>query len=153
MQHFVCHPQVKLTTCGERIYDKVTSPTWFENAFNNSPASENGVLKTRCLYVALGVFSDGSPIDKQMKPVVFTNYNFLRNDYPMVHYLFFFTPKEPKMVLLVSSEFLLLYFSTAVRYESANFFKLIPEGLSSDTKFSFNFLSILMHPEIWPRGA
>ena len=61
---------------------------------------------------------------------VFTNYNFLRNDYPMVHYLFFFTPKEPKMVLLVSSEILLLQFSTAVRYESANFFKLIPEGLS-----------------------
>ena len=48
MQHFVCHPQVKLTTCGERIYDEVTSATWFENAFNNSPASENGVLKTGC---------------------------------------------------------------------------------------------------------
>ena len=84
---------------------------------------------------------------------VFTNYNFLRNDYPMVHYLFFFTPKEPKMVLLVSSEILLLHFSTAVRYESANFFKLIPKGLSSDTKFSFKFLSIVMHPEICPRGA
>ena len=39
MQHFVCHPQVKLTTCGERIYDEVTSATLFENAFNNSPAS------------------------------------------------------------------------------------------------------------------
>ena len=25
MQHFVCHPQVKLTTCGERIYDEVIS--------------------------------------------------------------------------------------------------------------------------------
>ena len=49
MQHFVCHPQVKLTTCGEPImYDKVTSATWFENAFNNSPASENGVMKTGC---------------------------------------------------------------------------------------------------------
>ena len=48
MQHFVCHPQVKLTTsCGEHIYDKVTSATWFENAFNNSPVSENGVLKAR----------------------------------------------------------------------------------------------------------
>ena len=67
MQHFVRHPQVKLTTCGERIYDEVTSATWFENAFNNSPASENGVLKTGCLFVALAVFSDGSPIDKQMK--------------------------------------------------------------------------------------
>jgi len=67
MQHFVCHPQVKLTTCGERIYDEVTSATWFENAFNKSPASENGVLKTGCLFVALAVFSDGSPIDKQMK--------------------------------------------------------------------------------------
>ena len=67
MQHFVCHRQVKLTICGERIYDEVTSATWFENAFNNSPASENGVLKTGCLFVALAVFSDGSPIDKQMK--------------------------------------------------------------------------------------
>jgi hypothetical protein len=46
MQHFVYHPQ---------------------NAFNNSTASENGVLKTGCLFVALAVFSDGSPIDKQMK--------------------------------------------------------------------------------------
>ena len=51
----------------------------------------------------------------------------------MVHYLFLFTPKEPKMVLLVSSEILLLHFSTAVRYESVNFFNLIREGLSSDT--------------------
>ena len=67
MQHFVCHPQVKVTTCGERIYDEVTSATWFENAFNNCLALENGVLKTGCLFVALAVFSDGSPIDKQMK--------------------------------------------------------------------------------------
>ena len=49
------------------IYDEVTSATWFENVFNNSPASENGILKTGCLFVALAVFSDGSPIDKQMK--------------------------------------------------------------------------------------
>ena len=67
MQHFVCQPQVKLTTCGERIHDKVTSATWFENAFNNSPASENSVLETGFLFVALTVFIDGSPIDKQMK--------------------------------------------------------------------------------------
>jgi hypothetical protein len=62
------------------IYDEVTSATWFENAFNNSPASENGVLKTGCLFVALAVFSDGSPIDKQMKhsehlPIFFDNVN------------------------------------------------------------------------------
>ena len=49
------------------IYDELTSATSFENSFNNSPASENGVLKTGCLFVALAVFSDGSPIDKQMK--------------------------------------------------------------------------------------
>ena len=49
------------------IYDKVTSANWFENVFNNSPASENGVLKTGCLFVALAVFRDGLPIDKQMK--------------------------------------------------------------------------------------
>ena len=47
IQLFVCHPEVKLTTCGERIFDEVTSATWFENAFNNSPASENGVLMSR----------------------------------------------------------------------------------------------------------
>ena len=51
MQQFVCYPQVKLKTCGECIYDELTSATWFENAFNNSPASENGVLKAR-----LGVY-------------------------------------------------------------------------------------------------
>ena len=66
-QHFVCRPQVKLTTCGECIYDEVTSATWFENAFNNSPASEKGVLKTGFLFVTLAVFSDGSPIDEQRK--------------------------------------------------------------------------------------
>ena len=67
MEHFVCHPQRKLTNCGKRIYDEVTSATWFENAFNNSKATENGVLKPGHLFVALTVFSDGSPIDKQMK--------------------------------------------------------------------------------------
>ena len=67
IKHFVCHPLVKLTTCGERIYDEVTSTIWFENAFENSPASENGVLKTWCLFVVLTFFSDGSPNDKQMK--------------------------------------------------------------------------------------
>ena len=77
-----CMSQVKLTTCGEGIYDKVTSATWFENAFNNSPASENGVLKTGCLFVALAVFSDGSPIDEQMKhsehPFLLTMLNFVK---------------------------------------------------------------------------
>jgi hypothetical protein len=67
MEHFVCYPQRKLTNCGKRIYDEVTSATWFENDFNNSKATENGVLKPGHLFVALTVFSDGSPIDKQMK--------------------------------------------------------------------------------------
>ena len=67
MEHFVCHPQRKLTNCGKRIYNEVTSATWFENAFNNSKATENGVLKPGHLFVALTVLSDGSPIDKQMK--------------------------------------------------------------------------------------
>jgi hypothetical protein len=34
---------------------------------NISKASENGVLKTGFLFVALAAFRDGSPIDKQMK--------------------------------------------------------------------------------------
>ena len=62
---------------------------------------------------------------------------------PMVHYLFFFTPKEPKMVLLVLSGILLLHFSTAVRYESVNFFNFIPEGLSSFTKYFSTFCQFL----------
>jgi hypothetical protein len=49
------------------IYDEVTSATWFENAFNISEATENRVLKPGHFFLALTVFSDGSPIDKQMK--------------------------------------------------------------------------------------
>ena len=67
MEHFVCHQKRKLSNCGKQIYDEVTSATWFENAFNNSEATENGVLKPGHLLMALTVFSDGSPIDKQMK--------------------------------------------------------------------------------------
>ena len=67
MEHFVCHPQRKLTNCGKRIYNEFTSASWFENAFNNSKATENGVLKPGHLLMALTVFSNGSPIDKQMK--------------------------------------------------------------------------------------
>jgi hypothetical protein len=39
------------------------------------------------------------------------------------------------MVLLVSFAIFLLHFSTAVRYQSGNFFNLIPEGLSSEIVF------------------
>ena len=67
MEHFVCHPQRKLTNCRKQIYDEVISATWFENAFNNSKATENGALNSGHLFVALTVFSDSSPIDKQMK--------------------------------------------------------------------------------------
>ena len=74
MEHFVCHPQRKLTNCGKRIYDEVTSATWFENAFNNSKATENGVLKPGHLFVALTVFSDNSPIVIQMNH---SGHNFL----------------------------------------------------------------------------
>jgi hypothetical protein len=56
-----------LKTAENELYDEVTSATWFENAFNNSKATENGVLKPGHLFVALTVFSDGSPVDKQMK--------------------------------------------------------------------------------------
>ena len=70
MQHFVCYPQEKFTTCGKRIYDETTSAEWtewFHSAFNESHASEDGKLKAGHLFVGIGLFSDGSAIDKMQK--------------------------------------------------------------------------------------
>ena len=67
MQHFVYYPQEKFTTCGKRIYDETTSAEWFHSAFNESHASEDGKLKAGHLFVGIGLFSDGSAIDKMQK--------------------------------------------------------------------------------------
>ena len=56
MQHFVCYPQEKFTTCGKRIYDETTSAEWtewFHSAFNESHASEDGKLKAGHLFVGI----------------------------------------------------------------------------------------------------
>ena len=47
MKDFVCFPQRKYTDCGSRVYDEITSADWFYEAFNNSPATESGMLRLR----------------------------------------------------------------------------------------------------------
>ena len=44
MKDFVCFPQRKYTDCGSCVYDRITSADWFYEAFNNSPATESGIL-------------------------------------------------------------------------------------------------------------
>ena len=67
MKDFVCFPQRKYTDCGSRVYDKITSADWFYEAFNNSPATESGMLWPRCLFVGIGHFDDSSNTDCLMK--------------------------------------------------------------------------------------
>ena len=40
-----CFPQRKYTDCGSHVYDEITSADWFYEAFNNSPATESGMLR------------------------------------------------------------------------------------------------------------
>ena len=56
-----------LTDCGSRVYDKITSADWFYEAFNNSPATESGMLQRRCLFVGIEHFDDSSNTDRLMK--------------------------------------------------------------------------------------
>ena len=51
------------------MYDKITSADWFYEAFNNSPATESGMLwiQPRCLFVGIGHFDDSSNTDCLMK--------------------------------------------------------------------------------------
>ena len=62
-------PQRKYTDCGSRVYDKFTSADWFYEAFNNSPATESGMLWNQpgCLFVGIGHFDDSSNTDCLMK--------------------------------------------------------------------------------------
>ena len=62
-----CSPQRKCTDCGSRVYDKITSADWFYEAFNNSPATESGMLRPGCLFVGIGHFDDSSNTDRLMK--------------------------------------------------------------------------------------
>ena len=69
MKDFVCFPQRIYTDCGSRVYDEITSADWFYEAFNNSPATESGMLKLwpGCLFVGIGHFDDSSNTDCLMK--------------------------------------------------------------------------------------
>ena len=69
MKDFVCFPQRKYTDCGSYVYDEITSADWFYEVFNNSPASEGGMLLIQpgCLFVGIGHFDDSSNTDRLMK--------------------------------------------------------------------------------------
>ena len=51
------------------MYDEITSADWFYEAFNNSPATESGMLQVQpgCLFVGIGQFDDSSNTDSLMK--------------------------------------------------------------------------------------
>ena len=69
MKDFVCFPQRKYTDCGSYVYDKITLADWFYEAFNNSPATESGMLQIQpgCLFVGIRHFDDSSNTDRLMK--------------------------------------------------------------------------------------
>jgi hypothetical protein len=69
MTDFVCFPQRKYTDCGSHVYDKITSADWFYEAFNNSPATESGMLWLwhECIFVGIRHFDDSSNTDHLMK--------------------------------------------------------------------------------------
>ena len=64
-----CFSQRKYTDCGSHVYDKITSADWFYEAFNNSPATESGMLPLwpGRLFVGIGHFDDSSNTDCLMK--------------------------------------------------------------------------------------
>ena len=64
-----CFPQRKYTDCGSRVYKEITSADWFYEAFNNSPATESGMLwiQPGCIFVGIGHFDDSSNTDCLMK--------------------------------------------------------------------------------------
>ena len=70
MKDFVCFAFPRgniLTDCGSCVYDEITSADWFYEAFNNSPATESGMLWPGCLFVGIGHFEDSSYTDRLMK--------------------------------------------------------------------------------------
>ena len=51
------------------MYGKITSAAWFYEAFNNSPATESGMLQIQPGYLFVGIrhFDDYSNTDRLMK--------------------------------------------------------------------------------------
>ena len=64
---FVCFPQRKYTDCGSYVYDEITSADLFYEAFNNSPATESGMIWPGCFFIGIGHFDDSSNTDCLMK--------------------------------------------------------------------------------------
>ena len=62
MKDFVCFPQRKYTDCGLCDHNTITSADWFSEAFNNSHATESGMLwlQPRHLFCCIGHFDDSS---------------------------------------------------------------------------------------------
>ena len=61
------------------MYDKITSADWFYEAFNNSPATESGMLWlwSGCIFVGIGHFDDSSNtdhLDEELRASFPTNY-------------------------------------------------------------------------------
>jgi hypothetical protein len=80
MKDFVCFPLRKYTDCGSRVYNEITSADWFYEAFNNSPATESGMLwiQPGCLFVCIGHFDDSSNTDCLMKNILRASFPFLQ---------------------------------------------------------------------------
>jgi hypothetical protein len=66
------------------VHDKITSADWFYEAFNNSPATESGVLwiQPGCLFVGIGHFDDSSNTDCLMKNILRASFctNYTKSD-------------------------------------------------------------------------
>ena len=62
------------------MYNEITSAGWFYEAFNNSPATESGMLWlwSRCIFVGIGHFDDSSNtdllFDEELRASFPTNY-------------------------------------------------------------------------------
>ena len=67
LKNFVCYPQLKITNCGQRIYDEATSAKWFKSAFQQSPATDGSKLLPGSLFVGLCDFDNKSAINKLMR--------------------------------------------------------------------------------------
>ena len=67
MKDFVCFPQRKYTDCGPGVHDKITSADWFYEAFNNSHATESGMLWPGYYFVGIRHCNDSSNTDHLMK--------------------------------------------------------------------------------------
>ena len=78
-----------MTDCGSYVYDKITSADWFYEAFNNSPATESGMLQLQpgCFFIGIGHFDDSSNTDCLMKSKLRASFptNYTKSDTRVSH--------------------------------------------------------------------